>query len=139
RDHKRSDHVPEAVLADIYLWLRARFPPESDPQFTDAHGVGPREEIGHWRDNLLGRLCDQGTPDALAAVRAIVAAVPADRWPARTLARAEAALRRNQWSPTPLRQLLKLASDRRTVLVNDDAALAAAAAAALEEIQTRLT
>jgi hypothetical protein len=65
--------------------------------------------------------------------------LPADRWLARTLATAEAALRRNRWSPTPLPQLLRLAADRRTVLVNDAAALAAAVAAALEEIQTRLT
>jgi hypothetical protein len=139
RGYERFDHVPAAVLADIYLWLRARFPPESDPQFDDAHAVGPREQIGHWRDNLLSRLRDQGTPDALAAVRAIVAALPADRWLARTLARAEAALRRNQWSSTPMPQLLRLAADRRTVLVNDAAALAAAAAAALQEIQMRLT
>jgi hypothetical protein len=69
----------------------------------------------------------------------IVAALPTDRWLARTLAIAEAALRRNQWTPTPLPQLLRLADDRRTVLVNDAAALAAAVAAAMDDIQTRLT
>ncbi len=139
RGYERFDHLPPGVLADIYLWLRAKFPPESDPQFDDAHAVGPREQIGHWRDNVLGRLRDHGTPESVDAVRAIAMALPADRWLARTLATAEAALRRNQWSPTPLPQLLRLAADRRTVLVNDITALAAATTAALEEIQTRLT
>lgn len=139
RGYERFDHLPASVLADVYLWLRAKFPPDTDPQFDDVHAVGPREQIGHWRDNLLGRLRDRGTPDSVQAVRAIAAALPADRWLTRTLATAEAALRRNQWSPIPLPQLLRLAADRRTMLVNDAAALCAAVAAALEEIQTRLT
>lgn len=139
RGFERFDHVPAPVLADIYVWLRLTFPPEEDPQFDDAHMVGPREQIGHWRDTLLTRLRDQGTSEAVEAIRAIEAALPSDRWLGRTLATAEAALRRNQWSPTPLSQLLRLAADRRTVLVNDAAALDAAVAAALEEVQTRLT
>ena len=139
RGYEGIDHVPPAVLADIYLWLRAKFPPESDPQFDDAHMVGPREQIGQWRDKLLGLLRDEGSPEAVDAVRAIVAALPTDRWLARTRATAEAALRRNQWTPTLLPQLLRLAADRRTVLVNDAAALAAAVASAMREVQTRLT
>ncbi len=139
RGYERFDHVPAAVLADIYLWLRAKFPPESDPQFDEAHAVGPREQIGHWRDKLLRRLQDEGSPQAVEAVRAIVAALPTDRWLPRTLATSEATLRRNQWTPTPLPQLLRLAADRHKVLVNDAAALAAAVAAAMEDIQMRLT
>lgn len=142
RGYERFDQVTPAVLADIYLWLRAKFPPDTDPRFNDAdiaHWVGPREQVGHSRDNLLTRLRDLGTPEAVDAVRAIVAALPADRWLARTLATAEAVLRRNQWCPTPLPQLLCLAEDRRSVLVNDLAGLAAAVAAALDKIQTRLT
>ena len=135
----RIDQLPAAVLADIYLWLRARFPPETDPQFDDAHAVGPREQIGQWRDSLLSRLRDQGTPDAVDAIRAVVAALPADRCLIRTLGIAEAALRRNQWSPTPLPQLLQLASDRRPVLVHDAGALAADTTGSLDEVQTRLT
>lgn len=139
RGDERFDRVPAAVVADIYLWLRASFPPESDPQFEGAHFVGPREQIGQWRDNLLGRLRDEGSTEAIDAVRAIVAALPNDRWLARTLATAEAALRRNQWSPTPLSQLLRLAADRRAVLVYDAAALADAVAVAMDGVQTRLT
>lgn len=116
-----------------------KFPRDSDPQFDDAHFVGPREQIGQWRDRLLNQLRDEASPEAVAAIRTIAAALPGDRWLLRTLATAEANLRRNQWTSTPLSQLLGLAADRRAVLVNDPAALAAAVAAALEDIQTRLT
>lgn len=139
RGGERIDDVRATVLADIYLWLRERFPPESDPQFDDAHFVGPREQIGRWRDTLLRRLRDQGSPEAVDAVGAIVEALPNDRWLARELATAEAALRRNQWTPTLLPQLLQLAGDRRSVLVHDMDALQAAVANALEDVQTRLT
>lgn len=139
RGYERGDHVPAAVLADIYLWLRANFPPESDPQFDDAHFVGTREEIGNWRDRILRRLRDEGSPEAVDAVRAIVTALPDDRWLPRILAIAEAVLRRNQWTPTPLPQLLQLARDRRTVVVNDQRALTDAVVFALDEAQTRLT
>jgi len=135
----RFEHVPAAVIADLYLWLRLKFPPGSDPTFDDAHVVGPREQVGNLRDNLLIRLRDQGTPESVKAVRSIATEIPDDRWLARTLATAESALRRNQWSPTPMWQLLRLAADRRTVLINDSAALAAAVANALADIQTRLT
>lgn len=139
RGFEQFDHVPATVIADIYPWLHAKFPPESDPQFDDAHFVGPREQIGQWRDGLLRRLRDEGSAEAVTGVRAIVAALPTDRWLARTLAAAEAALRRNQWSPTPLPQLLRLAAYRHAVLVNDAATLAAAVAAAMEDVQALLT
>ncbi len=139
RGYERFDHLSAAVVADVYLWLRETFPLESDPQFDGAHWVGPREEIGQWRDRLLHRLRDEGSAEAVVGVRAIVAAFPTDRWLTRTLATAEAALRRSQWSPTPLSELLQLAADGRTVLVNDPATLAAAVAAALKDVQEQLT
>ncbi|MPV36724.1 NACHT domain-containing protein [Georgenia subflava] len=139
RGFERMDHVSAAVLADIYLWLRAKFPPESDPKFDDVHWVGPREQIGQWRDKLLSRLQDEGSPEAVAAIRAIVAALPSDRWLLRTLASAEAALLRNSWAPTRLSHLLRLGSNRRAVVVNDVAGLTAAVVSGLEDVQSRLT
>lgn len=139
RGDERLANARPAVMAEIYLWLRERFPPETDPQFDDAHIVGSREQIGRWRDALLRQLGEQGSLEAVDSMRAIVAALPFDRWLAHQLATAEAALRRNQWTPTPLPQLLQLARDRRAVLVHDPNALTAAVVEVLGEIQTRLT
>lgn len=55
------------------------------------------------------------------------------------MATAEAAFRRAQWAPTSLSQLLRLAADRRSVVVNNLPDLAAATLAALQEIQIQLT
>lgn len=134
-----SDHVSASVVADLYLWLWSRFPPETDPTFDDAHVVGPREEIGHWRDKLLRRLQDEGTVAAVGAIRQIVAALPDVAWLPRVLATAEAALRRNQWVPTTLPQLLQMARDRRAGMVRDPTALTRAVVAVLGEIQVQLT
>ena len=136
---ERFDLVSEALLADIYIWLRANFPPETDPKFDDAHAVGPRERLGHWRDDLLSRIRDRGTFDSVQAIRMISAALPDDRWLTRTLATAETALRHSQWSPTSVPLLLQLAADHRTKLVNDSGMLCTAVTAALTYIQTRLT
>jgi len=131
--------VPASTRADIYLWLRVKFPPDSDPQFDEVHVVGPREQIGRWRDKLIGGLQGEGSPEAVDAVQTIVTALPSERWLARTLASAQATLRRSQWTPTLLPQLRRLASDRRTVVVNDAPGLATAVTSALDDIQTRLT
>lgn len=133
------EHLPEQLLADVYLWLRPHFPPETDPQFDGVHGVGPREQIGHWRDNLLSRLSNLGTSEAVAEVRRIADKLPEVRWLSRTVATAEAALRRSQWTPTPLGQLLELTTNRRKVLVDNIEDLCGATAEALQEVQARLT
>ncbi|GJM36843.1 MAG: hypothetical protein DHS20C19_02100 [Acidimicrobiales bacterium] len=139
RGYKGLGDLPAPLLVDIYLWLRERFPAEKDPQFDDAHVVGPREEIGEFRDRILARLRDAGTPDAVAAIRVIQVALPEERWLARVLAIAESALRREQWTATPLPHLLQLAANRRHTLVNDAPALSAATTSALGRIQDRLT
>lgn len=133
------DDVSAPVLADLYLWLRARFPPETDPTFDDAHVVGPREEIGQWRDKLLRQLQNEGSPAAVLAIRRIVAALPDVPWIGRVLAAAEAALRRTRWTPTTLPELLRLAHDRRTVVIHSSAALARVVVSGLDEIQVGLT
>lgn len=131
--------LPEDVMADMYLWLRKAFPPDEDPVFDDAHVVGPREQIAQWRDRLLSALRERGTPEAVDAIRGIADELPTERWLARTLASAQAALRRAAWEPTSLPQLLHLATDSRAVLIHDHADLLALAVRALREIQRRLT
>ena len=137
--YETFDHVPAAVIADIYLWLRERFPSESDPQFDEAHFVGPREQIGEWRDRLLRRLRDEGSLESVEAIRGIMAAAPSDRWLVRVLAIAEAGLRSNRWTPTPMSQLIRLARDRSALVVNDPVALTAAVTTAFEKVQSQLT
>lgn len=137
--YETLDHVPASVIADVYLWLRARFPSESDPQFDEAHFVGPREQIGEWRDRLLRRLRDEGSLESVEAIRVIMAAAPSERWLERVLAIAEAGLRRNIWTPTSMPQLIRMAKDPSALVVNDPVSLTAAVRTAFEKVQAQLT
>ncbi|RXR28094.1 ATP-binding protein [Oerskovia turbata] len=139
RGHEQFDHVPAAVLGDLYLWLRARFPSESDPQFDETHFVGPREQIGQWRDRLLRELQDAGSLESVEAIRVIVSATPGERGLLHVLAIAEAGLRRNQWVPTSMSQLVRLSRDHSTLVVNDGPALGEVVGLALADVQARLT
>ncbi|MGF0118272.1 hypothetical protein ACQFYA_18415 [Promicromonospora sp. Marseille-Q5078] len=139
RGFKSAAAMSATSLADIYLWLRANFPPDTDPMIDEAHMVGPREEVGQWRDRILRQLQDEGSPQAVSVIRSLVAAQPGNRLFSRVLVAAEAALRRDSWQPTPLSHLLRLAHDPRTVVVNDSPGLADSVSRAIDEIQEQLT
>jgi hypothetical protein len=134
-----TDDLSPALRAELYLWLRERFPPEEDPTSDEVHFVGPREQLGQWRERLLHHLIDEGSAGAVDAVRTIATGLPDEGWLGRALAGAEASFRRRSWKPTSISLLLRLAQDGRAVLVNDTRALAAAVTSALEEIQRKLT
>ena len=137
--YRSGRDLPESLIAEIYLWLREAFPPEEDPHFDDAHGVGPCEAVALWRDQLLTDLRSRGTAQAVGALRAIEASVADAGGLPRLIAMAQAALRREQWQPTPLPELLRLATDSRTRLVHDLGSLVAVTTDALDTIQQRLT
>lgn len=130
--------LPERLTADIYLWLLAHFPPAEDPQFDDAHFVGPREELARWRDGLVQNLEQRGSLAAVAEIQRIISDRP-DAPLKYSLVVARAALRRRQWQPTPWPQLATLAADTDRLLVHDEQDLLRAVIAGLQEIQQRLT
>jgi hypothetical protein len=125
-------------LADLYLWLFECFPPSEDPLFDDVHPVGPREEVGHWRDKVLNALARAGTLEAVEGVRRIVQAMPGEKWLAVVLADAEEALRKGQWVPTTTQDLLHLGADRRSRLIHTAGHLVEVALEALDRIQQKI-
>jgi hypothetical protein len=136
---EKAPALAEADLADLYVWLVRQFPFAEDPDFDHVHAVGPREQIGHWRDSILRTLENRGTPAAVEAIARIEAALPEHPW-VRTIRRdAELVLRRNTWQPIPPQALLDLvvSADRRLVATTAD--LLDVVLDALSAIQTRLT
>jgi hypothetical protein len=135
---RRPPDLPPQDLADLYLWLCEHFPPGEDPNFEEAHAVGPRESLGNWRDALLSALAKVGTRDAVTAIERIVLARPEVSWLARVLVDAQRALRERSWEPLTPREVDQLSQSRRTRVVRSDADLLAATLGALDEIQARL-
>jgi hypothetical protein len=133
-----SPDLPVDALADLYLWLWDRFPPDEDPQDDEVHWVSPRESLGHFRDQLLIRLRQTGTTESLTAIRRIADTHPEASWLNRVYTAARAIHREATWQPTPPEQLRLLAENSRRRLVHTEKDLLDTVTAALDTIQRRL-
>ena len=111
--------LPEQDLADVYEWLRDRFPPKGDPAHHDSHmhPVTGREGVAALRDGFLQALQQRGTADAVSAIAGLVARRP----DLPDLRRALEACRRtavqHTWTPPTVAELLGLLNDGRSRLV----------------------
>jgi len=135
---RRMPDLDEQSLAELYRMLAERFPPATDPQYDDAHWVGPREAAGRWRDAVLEALQNAGTEAAVQALRGLEQSSPQRRRLRLVVAEAEDRARTAQWSPTPPDHLRRLARDNEARLVDSPAELLALVVDALGDIQRRL-
>ncbi len=63
-------------LAELYLWLRQHAPAVDD---SDSGWVGPSHDLDRFRDTLLARIRDLGTPESVRAIERVAEALP-DWW-----------------------------------------------------------
>lgn len=131
--------IEEHVVADIYIWLRAHFDPADDPQYEDFHIVGPREELGNWRDRLLITLRDSGTAAAIDALNTIALSFPGIASIEHIQASAMETFAQKAWEGHSISELVTLARTRRTALINTEADLLRTTMFGLEDIQRELT
>lgn len=139
RDRQVSSSLLEHLIADIYIWLRQTFDPVTDPQHRGAYFVGPRDVVASWRDQLLIVLRDRGTAaaiDALAGVARAFPTVPSIREIHET---AMTVFSEKAWEPLTIGDLVRLAEEERSALVNTEVDLQRAVVNALAEIQRELT
>jgi hypothetical protein len=134
----RLPDLSELQVAELYIWLSRHFPAHEDPQFDDAHFVGPRESLASWRDSLLDGLRRRGTKDAVLAIERIMAALQENTWLSNALVDAQRAYRDRTWEALSPSQLDQLANSRQAHLVRTDEDLYAATSEALEAVQQRL-
>ncbi|NMB55395.1 MAG: hypothetical protein GYA15_11895 [Leptolinea sp.] len=109
--------LPEKNLADFCLWLFQQYPPNEDPNIQGVHCVSQREEIGHWRNELVSELTNRGTYEAYQAVQYLSSKLPKINWLKWQIHDAEMNYLRNSWHPFEPSQLLKLLSNPELRLV----------------------
>ena len=131
--------LPEVILAEVYIWLMQNFYPSADPQQTGVHVVGPREQIARWRDRLLIELRDKGTAAAIDALTSVAKALPTVTSLKRAQAAAMTAFSRKAWEGVNPRDLVELARNEKTMLVNTDRDLQVVVKNALAIVQRELT
>ena len=139
RDRQSSILLPEDLIADIYIWLRQTFDPATDPQHRGVYSVGPRDAVASWRDQLLIVLRDRGTAAAIDALAGVARAFPTVPWIREIQATAMTVFSEKAWEPLRIRDLVLLANEERSALVNTEADLQTAVVNALAEIQRELT
>jgi hypothetical protein len=80
-----SEYLTEFETAEMYAWIFKEFPPAEDPKRDSEFFslVSARETIAEFRDSLLRRLQERGTPAAVRAVEWIAAecgSTPLMKW-----------------------------------------------------------
>jgi hypothetical protein len=136
--YRRSPHLDETHLSDLYTWLVEHFPPSEDPSFQEVHFVGPRESLAAWRNSIPETLSKRGTRASVAAVAQLVEARPGQTWLKYLLIDARQAFRDNSWAPLTHQELDRLSADSESRLIRTELDLFQASLAALQTIQSRL-
>ncbi|SDE48747.1 hypothetical protein SAMN02799630_05538 [Paenibacillus sp. UNCCL117] len=134
-------HLPDVALADLYIWLVQQFPYHEDPNHDDdemAHFVGLREEVAEFRDKLLRYLSSKGTLESSNQVARIVAALPELPWLKWKLVEAQNATRRDTWSPLSPKEIIQLAGNRHSRLVQSEQQLLETLIESLKRLEQKL-
>jgi predicted NACHT family NTPase len=103
----------EDQIANLYLWLSKQYPHEEDVSGVGMHFVGTREEIANWRNSLLSHLKGRGTPEAVNAIKRIVAELSNLEWLKWILIEAKKNMRQQTWKPLLPSQVLELTTLRK--------------------------
>jgi hypothetical protein len=68
--------LSEEQMESLYLWLRMRFPPETDPDHDRVHTVGDRERLSRLRDVVVSKLKDRANEKAVETLRRLAMTAP---------------------------------------------------------------
>ena len=104
-DYYPVQDLPSEALTKLFLWLSREFPRHEDPQFDDAHFVGPREVVGQVLDRIISILEMRGSKDAVDGLKIIADARPQELWLHRVISEAETRLHEFSRRPLDCRQL----------------------------------
>jgi len=130
--------LTEDQLADFYIWLVRQYPYAEDPKHEGGHWVGPRESIAHFKNSVLEQLKRRGTKRGCEAIGRISRNFPQLEWLKWVLLDAQNLMRRQTWAPPQPVDILKLASDRRTHLVQNGDQLLDLLIESLKRLETEL-
>lgn len=139
RAHIVGAHLHEDQLADLYIWLEHQFPHHEDPgkgwESIEFHAVTPREDVAFWRDALLIALKNKGTPAAIRAIRRLQSELPELDWLRWSVLEAQAITRHATWTPLAPQELIALAQDPASRIVQNGGQLLDVIIESLERLQ----
>lgn len=131
-------NLPAKEAGRLYEWVEDRFPVEEDPHVEGAHSPSAREQIGMWRNRILGAIAAQGTPEAVDELGRLSRTRPGLIGIRRWKRDAEEILERAEWEPPRPEDLVSLSEDGRRRYVRSDHDLRNALLGSLERAQAKL-
>lgn len=111
--------LTEDQLAELYIWLAHQFPHSEDPDHRGAHWLGPRDQIAGLRDSVLNHIKGRGTPQSCEVISRIVKEFPELGWLKWVLLEAQDNTRHRTWAPPKPRDILELARNSESRLVQN--------------------
>ena len=109
----------EKELADLYLWLNEKYPPEEDPPFKGGL-VKEVDEIREFRDSVLTTLQSLGTRQSIIEIERIRETYPDREYLIEVLRSAKNNVARNEWLPPQPSEILELARDPQRRIINNE-------------------
>ena len=133
-----AERLGEDELGELFLWLAREYSYDTDPRHEGVHAVGPDEEVRNFRNSVLNQLKGRGTPRAVAAIRKLVVELPELPWLKWTLVEAQENTRRRNWIPLQPAEILTLADNPDSRLVQNGEQLLRVIVESLERLQQKL-
>lgn len=131
-------NLPAKETSRLYEWVEDRFPVEEDPRVEGAHSPSAREQIGMWRNRILGSIAAQGTLEAVDELGRLSHRRPGLIGIRRWKRDAEEILERAEWEPPRPEDLISLSENGRRRYVRSDQDLRNALLGSLERAQAKL-
>jgi hypothetical protein len=130
--------LSEQQLSELYATLAGLYPPNEDPNIVGVHTVSPRERVGQWREQVLGKLEARGTWKAVSEIESLRLQFPEIYWLPRVLERARKLARTTTYEPPTPKELMVLADESDARLINSNDALLNAVINSLHRLERHL-
>lgn len=133
-----AKQLTEDQLADLYIWLVQQYPYAEDPGHEGMHFIGSRESVADFRNSILHHLERRGTNKSCDAIRRIGSEFPGERYLRWTLFEAQNITRRRTWVPPRPGDILRMASNQQTRLVQSGDQLISVLIESLKKLEAKL-
>jgi predicted NACHT family NTPase len=133
-----AGRLNEEELADLFIWLAREYSYDTDPRHEGVYAVGPNDEARSFRNSVLSQLKERGTPSAVAALEKLVRELTELPWLKWTLVEAQEVNRRRNWVPLQPSEILRIADDDDSRLVQNGEQLLRVVVESLQRLQQKL-
>jgi predicted NACHT family NTPase len=131
------DRLDEKQIGELYVWL-CRHYPYGESRGSGFGFVGPSFHVGMLRESLLGELKTRGTVRAIDVLAEAVRQLPEVKWLKFQLIEARNHTRARTWTPPEPKDLLILARESQSRLVQSGQQLLDVIIESLERLQKKL-